>query len=80
MTRKKLIKIFKSGAVVSLLVSTASAITGLAGIMPPDRAMIATAIGTLMATFSQSLPALILEILDEEDVNLGEDRPSSTGT
>lgn len=80
MTKAKILKVLRSGAVASLIASIGSAALGLVGVLSPNHAIIATMLGTLLATLSKSLPQLILELMDDTDVNLGQGGQSSVGT
>lgn len=82
MTKSRWLKLLRSGSLWGVLTTAIGALTGppVLAVFPTSVAGILIVLGSLITALSQSLPQLILDIMDESHVDLGEDRQSGTGT
>ena len=75
MTKSKWIKILRSGSLWGVLTTVSGAMMGppVMNVLPTAWAGAMIIIGTLITALSQSLPQLILDIMDEPNVDMGQD-------
>lgn len=74
MTKMKWIRILKSGSLWGVITSLSGAMMGppVLNYLPTKYAGIMIIAGTLLTALSQSIPQLILDIMDEPNANMGQ--------
>lgn len=77
MTRNKWLKLLKSGSLLGLVANLATTGLALADKLPPKTGLVVMVFCSMLMAISQSLPQLILDIIDEgTDVNVGKGGPA----